>query len=48
MTRDELMGFAPLYPSYALLNLGASFRYVYADVDAKPVMTIDTATQTCS
>ncbi len=31
-----------------LLNLGATFRYVYADMSAKPVMTIEMMKQNCS
>lgn len=31
-----------------LLNLGASFRFVYSDLDAKPVMTVDTVKQNCT
>jgi len=31
-----------------ILDLGGSFRYVYADKDAKPVTTIDVVQRTCS
>jgi hypothetical protein len=31
-----------------LLNLGASFRFVYSELDARPVMTVDTVKQNCS
>jgi hypothetical protein len=31
-----------------LLNLGASFRFVYSDLDARPVMTVDTVKQNCT
>jgi hypothetical protein len=30
-----------------LLNLGASFRFVYSDLDARPVMMVDAVKQNC-
>jgi hypothetical protein len=31
----------------SLLELGGSFRYVYVDKNAKPVMTVDVTKQDC-
>lgn len=31
-----------------ILDIGGSFRYQYADIEAKPVMTIDIVRRTCS
>ncbi len=31
-----------------ILDFGGSFRYLYADIEAKPVMTVDVALHTCS
>lgn len=31
-----------------ILDIGGSFRYLYADTEAKPVMTIDVARRACS
>ena len=31
-----------------VLELGGSFRYVYEDIEAKPVLAIDIARQNCS
>ena len=31
-----------------ILDIGGSFRYLYADIEAKPVMTIDVVQHTCS
>ena len=32
----------------SILDIGGSFRYLYADIEAKPVMTIDIVQRTCS
>ncbi len=34
--------------SRRIMNLGGSFRYRYADVEAKPVMTVDVVQRACS
>jgi hypothetical protein len=31
-----------------ILDIGGSFRYLYADTEAKPVMTIDVVQRTCA